>query len=62
MKHTKALVVVLAALMTVSPIQFMENEEENEIQEVNQIEGKAFLEASQVEEDKIEVVEQQEGE
>ena len=56
MKHTKALVVVLAALMTVSPIQSMENEEENEIQEVNQIDGNAFLEVAQVEENEIEEV------
>ena len=61
MKHTKALVVVLAALMTVSPIQSVEKEEENEIQEVNQIEGNTFSKIEQAKEDEIEVVEQEDA-
>ena len=34
MKHTKALVMVLAALMTVSPMQSMENEDEQEVTQI----------------------------
>ena len=50
MKHTKALVMVLAALMTVSPMQSMENEEENEIQEVEQIQKESGVIIARAEE------------
>ena len=39
MKHTKALVMVLAALMTVSPMQSIENEEEQEVTQIKNESG-----------------------
>ena len=42
MKHTKALVMVLAALMTVSPMQSIENEDEQEVTQI-QNEGRVIV-------------------